>query len=106
MNLENIVAEVVAKEMAKERALLFKNIEEYITVLVDKVSNMKAYPLQSFVSEEVASELTGYSMPTLRKWRTYKKGPQYYKTEKSVRYKVQDLIEFMEKDRVLTSGSM
>ena len=27
MNLENIVAEVVAKEMAKERALLFKNIE-------------------------------------------------------------------------------
>ena len=41
MNFENIVAEVVAKEMAKERALLFKNIEEHITVLVDKVSSIR-----------------------------------------------------------------
>ncbi len=106
MNLENIVAEVIAKEMAKERALLFKDIEQQITALVDKISSIKSYPMQAFVTEEVASEITGYSMPTLRKWRTYKKGPQYYKIEKSVRYKVQDLIEFMGKDRVLTSGSM
>jgi hypothetical protein len=52
------------------------------------------------VPEKGATEITGFPVKTLQNWRALRKGPAYYKVGRSVRYRVGDLLDFMENCRV------
>lgn len=58
-----------------------------------------------YVSDVVASEITGIPFPTLRRWRHERRGPRYVKVGGSVRYKVAWLNEYMAQRVVETRDS-
>lgn len=104
MSIEEVIADIVAKEMSKNTNKIMTEIKEILTDLVQRLNKADKYSLNSFVSEQVASEITGWSLYTLRKWRHLKKGPAYYKSDKTVRYKVADLILYIERSKIITIG--
>ena len=55
-----------------------------------------------YITEKEVSEITGRALSTLRNERFLGKGIPYFKIGKSVRYKLDDVIEFMESKRVET----
>jgi hypothetical protein len=52
------------------------------------------------VNEYVAAEILGQSVQTLRNHRCSRKGPAYLKLGRSVRYKVSDLLDYLERHRI------
>lgn len=50
--------------------------------------------------EEQAAAYLGLKASTLRQWRFHSKGPAYLKISRSIRYRKEDLDEFMEKSIV------
>ena len=52
------------------------------------------------VRETEAAEIVGAAVQTMRNNRHLGKGPPYLKLGKSVRYRVSDLIEYLEKHRI------
>lgn len=56
-------------------------------------------PVSLYVNEFEVAKTTGFSVHTLRNWRFRREGPSYYKTGKAVRYKMADIVLFMEKGR-------
>lgn len=57
---------------------------------------------QKWVDEKKASAVIGRALPTLRNDRHHGRGVPYYKVGKSVRYKLQDLFDYMEARRITT----
>jgi hypothetical protein len=57
-----------------------------------------AQPL--YVDEHKGSDVTGWKVQTLRNWRHKGVGPPYVKVGRSVRYNVNDLIDFMERHKI------
>ena len=55
-----------------------------------------------WVNEKEASRITSRSLPTLRNERHLGRGIPYSKIGRSVRYKIEDIISFMEAGRVNT----
>ncbi len=55
-----------------------------------------------YITEKEVSEITGRALSTLRNERFLGKGIPYFKIGKSVRYRLDDVIEFMESKRVET----
>jgi predicted DNA-binding transcriptional regulator AlpA len=51
-----------------------------------------------------AAIFMGLQTQTLRNWRTQSKGPPYIKIGRSVRYDINDLLEYMAKRRVQPEG--
>ena len=47
------------------------------------------------VDEEAAARLMDVSAATLRRWRRQRKGPQWFKLSRLVRYRVRDLELFL-----------
>ena len=64
--------------------------------------NMKALHLEQvqWLDEKKVAEMTGISLSTLRKYRLKTIGLPYYKLGRSVRYKLSDVISYMESKRV------
>ena len=58
----------------------------------------------SYVSDVVAAKILGCGVQSTRNWRFQGRGPAYSKKGRMVRYKVQDLYDFMDSGRV-TPGS-
>ena len=54
-----------------------------------------------FINETEVSGITGLSVQTLRNWRFQGVGIAYVKAGRSVRYKHQDVISFMEARKIL-----
>jgi len=52
-----------------------------------------------YLNEKQVAEITGFALSTLRNNRFLQRGIPYVKVGKSVRYKLGDVIEFM--DRIL-----
>lgn len=52
------------------------------------------------LKEDELAALWRVSLPTLRVWRHRKKGPSYYKIGGSVRYRMRDIIDFEEKNKI------
>lgn len=52
------------------------------------------------VDENKASELLGQAVQTLRNDRHLRKGPPYIKLGRSVRYRVKDLLEYLDRHRI------
>ena len=55
-----------------------------------------------YITEKEVSEITGRALSTLRNERFLGKGIPYIKIGKSVRYRLDDVIEFMESRRIET----
>jgi hypothetical protein len=56
--------------------------------------------IPKYVSEHEASAITGFAVGTLRNWRSRGEGPPIIQKKRTIRYRVSDLIEFMEAGRV------
>jgi len=50
---------------------------------------------EGFLNERQVGELTSMSLSTLRQWRFCGKGPKYHKVGRAVRYKIQDVSDWM-----------
>ena len=52
------------------------------------------------ICEKKAAKTMGVAVQTLRNWRHLRKGPAYIKLGRSVRYRIEDLLDFIEKNRI------
>jgi hypothetical protein len=55
-----------------------------------------------YIDEQEVAKITGRALSTLRNERFNRCGIPYYKIGRSVRYSLQDVIDFMEAHRVQT----
>jgi len=55
---------------------------------------------QRWVDEKEVSRITGIAVQTLRNWRFQRTGPAYSKVGRAVRYRLDDVLNFMEERRV------
>lgn len=53
-----------------------------------------------FVNDVEAAKILSVSPQTLRNWRHIGKGPSYTKRSRMVRYRVQDLLDYMAAGRI------
>ena len=53
-----------------------------------------------YVSDIEAAKIISSSPQTLRNWRHMGRGPAYSKRGRMVRYKIQDLLDFMDSGRI------
>jgi excisionase family DNA binding protein len=60
-------------------------------------NNMNGYKL---LNEIEAAKVLGCKVSTLQKWRLMDKGPQYIKVGRLVRYSEEDLMAYLESNRV------
>lgn len=61
--------------------------------------------MDKWINEKVVSEITGMALSTLRNHRHLRRGIPYAKCDRSVRYKLQDVLDYMQKRRVDTDES-
>jgi hypothetical protein len=52
------------------------------------------------ICEKEAAKTMGVAVQTLRNWRHLRKGPAYIKLGRIVRYRVEDLLDFIDKHRI------
>jgi predicted DNA-binding transcriptional regulator AlpA len=57
-----------------------------------------------YFNEREAAAMCGWSVSSLRNWRSLGRGPAYCKVGKSVRYLEADLFAFMERCRVVLNA--
>ena len=56
------------------------------------------------LNEYEVAALIGFAVPSLRNWRCLGKGPPYVKMGRSVRYRLKDVLEWIESHRVKPRG--
>jgi hypothetical protein len=56
-----------------------------------------------YIDEQEVTKITGRALSTLRNERFNRRGIPYYKVGRSVRYKLEDVIHFMESCRIQTN---
>ena len=61
---------------------------------------------QKYIDEQEVARVTGRALSTLRNERFNRRGIPYYKVGRSVRYSLQDAIDFMEAHRVQTGDGL
>lgn len=59
---------------------------------------------QRYLNEKEVSEFTGLALSTLRNHRFERKGIPYSKLGKSVRYSLQDVLDYCESRRIETAA--
>ena len=59
-----------------------------------------------YVTEKEVSRITGLALPTLRNERHLGRGIPYCKVGRSVRYLLQDVIDFMESHKIQTERNL
>jgi hypothetical protein len=63
--------------------------------------NMSA---KRFIDEREVAKITGRALSTLRNERALRKGIPYYKVGRSVRYSIEDVMDFMEIHKIRTAA--
>lgn len=56
--------------------------------------------LPRYVNEQEVSRITGLAVQTLRNYRYLGTGPVFLKVGRAIRYKIEDIITYMEKQRI------
>ena len=59
-----------------------------------------------YVDEKEVSRITGFALPTLRNDRHRGKGIPYVKRGRSVRYRLDEVIEYMESHKIQTDRDL
>ncbi|MCU0614015.1 MAG: helix-turn-helix domain-containing protein [Desulfobacterales bacterium] len=62
--------------------------------------------IPKYIDEQEVAQITGRALSTLRNERFNQRGIPYYKVGRSVRYSLQEVIEFMEAPRVQTGEGL
>ena len=57
---------------------------------------------KTYITEKDVAKITQRALPTLRNDRHLKQGIPYVKVGRSVRYKLEDVIDFMEAHKIKT----
>lgn len=57
---------------------------------------MSHYDPNSYVPDVIAAKILGCAAQSMRNWRHLGRGPAYSKKGRMVRYRVRDLLDFME----------
>jgi predicted DNA-binding transcriptional regulator AlpA len=52
--------------------------------------------LEPMLNERDVARITGMSVQTIRRWRLFRGGPRYLKIGSAVRYKPEDIAEWLE----------
>ena len=52
------------------------------------------------VDEKRAATFLGVAVQTLRNWRHQRRGPAYIKMGRSVRYQINDLMDYLKKKKI------
>lgn len=60
---------------------------------------------KKYIDEKKVSEITGIALPTLRNDRATKRRIPYLKIGRSVRYDLEEVIQFMESHKIATDGA-
>ncbi len=55
-----------------------------------------------YLNERQVSDMTNLALQTLRNFRSTRRGPQYVKVGRSVRYNLLDVLKFMESRKIRT----
>ncbi len=55
-----------------------------------------------YLNDVEVSEMTGIAVQTLRNYRFESRGPAYSKLGRSVRYPIADVVDYVERRKVLT----
>jgi predicted DNA-binding transcriptional regulator AlpA len=53
-------------------------------------------PSQGLLNERDVAHITGMSVSTVRRWRLLRQGPTFLKLNAAVRYRVQDVLSWLE----------
>jgi predicted DNA-binding transcriptional regulator AlpA len=56
---------------------------------------------EKFISEKEVSVLTGFCVQTLRNWRFQRRGPNYVKVNRSIRYSISEVLRFMTEKQII-----
>jgi len=76
-------------------------VQGYIGFMNDRGLRMEQFlEAPRWVDEREVSRITGIAIQTLRNWRFQRTGPAYSKVGRAVRYRLDDVINFMEERRV------
>ena len=59
-----------------------------------------------YVNEREVSKITGMAIQTLRNHRFQKRGFPYSRIGRSIRYSIQDIINYMERRKIQTEDSL
>jgi predicted DNA-binding transcriptional regulator AlpA len=62
-------------------------------------------PSNRTIDERDASPYIGYTKAALRAWRRQGRGPAYIRINRSIRYRIQDLDDWLQRHRVETEES-
>jgi predicted DNA-binding transcriptional regulator AlpA len=52
--------------------------------------------LETLLNEHDVARITGLSVASVRRWRLFRQGPKYLKIGAAVRYKAEDISEWLE----------
>ena len=58
----------------------------------------------SMINEKQAAETLGCTVSAMRKWRLLEKGPAYCRVGRLVRYREEDLLAYLDANRVEPAG--
>ncbi len=61
--------------------------------------------MKIYLNEKQVSDITGFSLPTLRNSRHLRKGFPYLKVGRSVRYDPDDIENFMQRHRIMPEAA-
>jgi predicted DNA-binding transcriptional regulator AlpA len=54
------------------------------------------FTFDTLLTEQDVSRITHMSLPTVRRWRLFKRGPKYLKIGAAVRYRTEDISAWLE----------
>ena len=66
--------------------------------------NKKMDKFPTYLNEKQVSAITGLALPTLRNQRFQRRGVQYCKVGRSIRYNLQDVTTYMEEHKILINS--
>ena len=69
-------------------------------ILRSAIVDVPIEPTEVFVNDKELSQLINISVDSLRHMRQERKGPSYYKVGTNVRYKLQDVKNFLDKCKI------
>lgn len=57
-----------------------------------------------YINEFEVAKITGFAVQTLRNWRFQRRGFPYSKLNKAIRYNIDDVLKYMEAQKITPEG--
>lgn len=64
-----------------------------------RIKKNRGIVIREYYTADQAAKFLGYSYQTLNNFRTNNIGPEYFKVGRSIRYKHEDLVSFIESQK-------